>query len=640
MTLLRLRAVARLLTLCCLAAFALSPQVAAAQGYLQANQVRLNGAALPTLLPSGQGIALANQYGSLQAAATASNQVQVGPSAPLSLTLPGAQGYDFSYDNRPPGSVQAQGTNVTDWRFGQQLHACWDPISNGLAGGYRDCSDEIGNFIHNYAAGEHPTTRTEVANAITGGWNTPYRKSTYSALTVAGKFYTPGQHTPFNLTMNDYAVGDTTGLNVSEACDGGANATADEGCEPFNMEAIYGNANYNTTVAAGATTGAATLALNAPNTSTGSPNTMGAGRYLMDVSKAASCSTSLTISSISGSGLTTMALSGTGCPVSTAQTTTTAAIANSNAAITVNMAVASSAGFTVGGVVVVADALSYETAAISAIPDATHITATLLKAHNAGAFLAQGGAAGYVVSLTADTFTAASYPAIYGIFSVPGPVPQAWPVVYSDATHLYVWIDGTSTYQPYVGSATLTGGANAFSLMPAAEVLDVSNGTGAPTNTFTLAPNAAPWAAGDTVNLPPYPYAKTNWGHFYYAKTYPTPSGQGGGFPSTYAGIWNGGDVLGGIQNLTPTSLYNQDGNTGKLSPPGAFNFTGLFGTGIVWDHAVYGGLMELKFDAQGGIGAPDGWLKADYATGGDSLFNDPPPQPPGSGRLRAGMAQ
>jgi hypothetical protein len=220
----------------------------------------------------------------------------------------------------------------------------------------------------------------------------------------------------------------------------------------------------------------------------------------------------------------------------------------------------------------IADAGAYETAQITGIPDSTHITVTMRKTHAGGAIVAQGGACGEVVSLAADTWTATGQ---YSDWNITAPVLQALPVIYSDATHLYVWIAITGFWDIYGGAATTSSGSNAFALYPAAEVLDVSNGTGAVSNTLTLYPNAAAWAPGDSVALPPYPFEKASLSHWNLTRLYPSqpiaPSGGG----VDYYGIFQGGDCLWCLHNFTNKNFYTSYG--GKFSAPFGIRLDGTY---------------------------------------------------------------
>lgn len=432
--------------------------------------------------------------------------------------------------------------------------------------------------------------------AVSGGYNTNIAKSNYWPLYMPSTNYTQGQHIIEALSQDNYGVGDNLGIALLQQSEGGSNATTDEGQEPVEFARIEGNIPLTATLLSGST-GSQSVTLNTPSVGAG---TQGAGRFLHDVTDADGCASGNTVTTINTAinTLTTMTLSAN-CPASTAQTTASGNInvVNNVGGQSVNIAVADSTNFTTG-VITIADALAFETARVTAVPDGTHITALVHKPHQTGAFIAQGGEAGNVLVLTPDIYTATG---TYAYWVVPAAVPQALPISYSDATHLYVWIDVAGSWSQYIGQATKSAGSNAFNIYPAAEVLDVSNGTGAPSLTFTLAPNTVPWSPSDSVMLPPYPYTKQSFGVWYGAKMFHSPIIALDGFIIQYAGMFSDSDTALKLVNSGQATQYVGVGG-GKSSKPFGIQLQGPYSAALTNQNYPDTAVIDQRYDATIGL--------------------------------------
>ena len=264
-------------------------------------------------------------------------------------------------------------------------------------------------------------------NALSGGNNISsahgrYGKSTYSAISDSGFYFTQGQHIQNNTTQHCYGVGDCLIAGYAQFSSGGWRDGSDEGAHPGGMK-IYEDPAVPTGIcSAGCTTGSTQVSVGSLS------YPLGEGRFLMDKN------TTHVVSSTS-SGCTLVSgvqqqypfaqanFSGTNCfPVSTFFLTTGAvsSASNNEAPGTVTVAIATSsvpsgyatstaAAPAASGVACVADTTSggaaqsnFETAAYTTV-DATHFSLTLNKPHDSSPTIAMGGMCGYGLEATVDT---------------------------------------------------------------------------------------------------------------------------------------------------------------------------------------------------------------------------------------------
>ena len=264
-------------------------------------------------------------------------------------------------------------------------------------------------------------------NGLTGGSNTypvqvqanvPYFKSTYGALAMTSTNNTSGQHVLASETQNCYAVGDCLMSGQFMLSSGGFRDTADEGAHPSDL--LFGEDTrvFTGTCATGCATGATTLQVAV----TGSPQTQGEGRYLMDTNPAKAITAGVLTGGSNTGRQPSATFAGTSFAVSTfletAQTVTSQA--NNIEPGTVVVPIVTSgvpAGFatntaalpTPTGVACVADIqladgrpTNFETAAYTVV-DGSHVQLTLIRPHASGATLAAGGLCGFGLEQTVDT---------------------------------------------------------------------------------------------------------------------------------------------------------------------------------------------------------------------------------------------
>jgi hypothetical protein len=110
---------------------------------------------------------------------------------------------------------------------------------------------------------------------------------------------------------------------------------------------------------------------------------------------------------------------------------------------------------------------------------------------------------------------------------------------------------------------TNASGSNGYVLYPGATVTSVFS-SGAVGNTFTLMPNAVPWANSDTVELPQHPANYATLGTWNIQSWWPAFGANGGRI--SFLGV-PGYETTGmSITNFGPTTLYS--GGGGNLQPP------------------------------------------------------------------------
>lgn len=523
------------------------------------------------------------QFASVQAAMTAAGASEPawassgGPSDIPNGSRIGGGGGNILF---PAISSQSGGAHSQDFRFSGFADAMFSP-------GY----DNIGNlqfareYITHYVTS--PLSSVSANNVYAAAWQTNFLNNTqnvnengYTNKTNIGSLYvqnnswSKAQVIGSSFLTNCYGNGDCVGLNGGASDFGGSDAGSDEGMHPISVSASQGWIEYSGTISGSPGTGATSIAI-APTQGGG---TQGQGRFLIDVTKATNTGT---ISSISGTGFVTVTGSATSWPTASTTTTTSAAITVTGSNLTpgsVNILVASSAGFSNGNAICVADTAAFEYTKITNIPDGTHITAIFAVPHSSGATIATGGLCGFGMEFTDDRWTAAGG---IGFVVVTPPLRQVWPVVSnSSATSAVIWLSIASTGDNYGGNAA-TPGASYF-IYPMSQITDVTNGGPGLSNTLTISPNNVAWGSGDTVSIPLYPafkgqFSNTQYNKFFYSQ-------GAAGFSNGYAfnGVYNGNDQFFSISNGTNANLYNVNGLTGRLVPPQSFfSTTGVARVGL-----------------------------------------------------------
>jgi hypothetical protein len=453
--------------------------------------------------------------------------------------------------------------------------------------GYQDGLISSPNgWVYNYYAKQSPmailTPLYILQNSWDGGTNSQngnlgyYNKTTYAPLALTNYSHTPGQHLGLGMTTKNFSIGDSLGFANYVYCWGGFNAQADEGCEAQDNQVFMGNVAFEGILNGTPTTGATTVTLSA----TQGDHTQGAGRFLIRLN--AGTITAGTISGITSSGtaLTTITGSSTAWPVSTmiAQLGSNVSAPGSVTVTPATFTVGSMSQITTSTLVCVADGGAFEMVYPTAVTAST-FTATFLKAHPAAATIAAGGVCGYLLDLTADDVTSATFSNT--LQGIAGTLRFAWPAVAStSSSSLQLYVAGGGGYQQMV-SRWDPSTANGYVMYQMAEVLSVQQGGGL-SGTFTLGPNKAAWTAGDLVEEPIYPAQHFSFGNTVIESYYPNFPGAAGGFGLTYNFPMQGNDTMLRLVNNAPASMYKSGG--GKYSSPTGIHISGKTGYSMMFD--------------------------------------------------------
>lgn len=243
----------------------------------------------------------------------------------------------------------------------------------------------------------------------------------------------------------------------------------------------------------------------------------------------------------------------------------------------VNILVASSAGFSTNNVLCVADPTSFEYVTATNVPDGTHITANFLQPHASGATIATGGMCGWGLVIDADTWTTAGS---IGFVSVIQPLRQIMPyVASSSATAATIWLSIAGTADSYAGNGTFPG--QAYHNYP---MTFAAPGTNNNTNTIPVQPLAVAFSASDSAAEALYPYFKASLSNTQFNKFFPSQGVVASGSGISYNGIFNGNDNFWTMTLNTPMTKYT--GHGGKLVVPlsGFYLKTGLVRFGLLAD--------------------------------------------------------
>jgi hypothetical protein len=519
------------------------------------------------------GTYLADQLGNKSTTGIASAISACGTPTPCRVVVPGSypttevvpgnfpngSGWPIPNAGTTSSNVQVQDFRYGDWQTG------FDQQGNG---GYRSWHEWVENTSLAPPLGTYQvhTVFSPVINALNGGvLNSAsgyYAKSDNSPIQAAAFNYTPGDIN--NIFQNyQYSVGDSVPVYAINNFYGGQSTQGEEGAEGVDIWVMQGDTAYQGTITSAGVGGATSLTLSP----TAGRGTQGAGRYLIDTTsgKTISAGTISNMTNNHGGTPVTFTGSGTSWPVSTVNTTTTAAIPSPGAH---SVTVASTSGITTSTVLVICDASAYETVVPSAVGGGScpgsscTITATFAAPHASGAVVATGGLSGYFLELTADTVPSGTTGGT--------DLRQAWAVLYStSATSLTASIDAQGQWQAFVSQLSTawvnTSGSNGYVLYPGAQVTSVYS-SGAVGNTFSLMPNAVNWANGDMVELPQYPADHAVLGSWNVRTWWPSAASIGGAI--AFTGV-PGADTMGlWINNMAPTTLYRNGG--GNLYPPHA----------------------------------------------------------------------
>ena len=283
----------------------------------------------------------------------------------------------------------------------------------------------------------------------------PYFKSTYSALSVTGSYYTIGQHVLNAEVTNCYAVGDCLiGAQFLNSM-GGYRDSADEGTHPFDLQVREDTRVFQGTCSSGCTTGSQSVMVGSQTAG----QTQGEGRFLINKNPSKVITQGLLTGGTGNGIFATASFSGTSFPVSTLFVTATLLPSQQNniAPGTVNVQIATSgvpAGYSTNtaaapsasGVACISDRAGggpqdYEMATYSVV-DGTHFQMTVAKPHGLQATIAIGGLCGYGIEQTVDTTIG-----IRQVFPVIGSTSSSSLIYASAQTAIVGVAGGTSAYQ-------------------------------------------------------------------------------------------------------------------------------------------------------------------------------------------------
>ena len=530
--------------------------------------------------------------------------------------------------------------------------------------------------LHPGALGIASFTETLSNAAPTGGSNVypqnietpPYFKNTYGVLQLTGVYNTQGQHVQSGNAVNCFGVGDCLAGSQFILSSGGYRDNADEGTHPFDLQVSEDTRVFEGTCTTGCAPGSRSLFL----TATAANQTQGDGRFLIDTNTQKTISTgSLTGGAFGSPGgflpFGQATFTGTSFPVSVLLATTQAATSQAanmapgtvtlpiNATITnAGYATSTAALPANSGVACVADGgggnsdtPNFEMANYTVV-DATHLSLTLNKPHEAGATVAVGGLCGYGIEQTIDTrqgirqlwpvvgstsatslYYAESGMSLLGnrgagstsaylnqTFSIASIARTANVVtvtvaggVTNDLNGLTLTVSGvadssyngsfavtttgptTFTYASSGTNSTSSGGTlsyltGGYVLYPMAEVLSVFNTANQQVDgTFMLGPNTVAWAAGDTVEEPHY-YKQLTYADTELITQYVPRPTQYASAGKTYAGLVGAGARGWQITNATPASNYFGAGGTHTV-PDDAYVVSGPWDNDFELDAGV-----------------------------------------------------
>ncbi|MGB7352157.1 MAG: hypothetical protein WBD06_00540 [Acidobacteriaceae bacterium] len=338
------------------------------------------------------------------------------------------------------------------------------------------------------------------------------------------------------------APGDCVGEGTAIYGPFGANHPYDEGAELWS-DFVTNTINvYRGTLSGSAATGAASLTIS-PSSPSGNAveqisGTQGENRWMLDTQTGKVTSitstaladdvqpftdTSTSCQSTSCNYFTQVA-SSTSVPKSTAWGSLTSAITVPSGALipgTATFTVSLGSGSLSPGLACLAEEAgtgftqhdgNYETISISSVTG-NSVTAAMQKSHPAGGTIWQGGLCGQFAEIAGSDLPAGS-PWSNGEFggTTAYPVRFVWPVLGSvDGMHLILWT-GRNDWGA-LDTAWSSQSNKTINLYQGAEVYKVVGASNDTTdNHFTLAPNTAQWAAGDSVEESQYPYQKAGVG--------------------------------------------------------------------------------------------------------------------------------
>jgi len=479
-------------------------------------------------------------------------------------------GYQLSYAMPHSPATTPGNISIIDRRYGEARMLV---NNNGFNGGLLNTPS---GWVYDYYASA--PQNAELASfylrqwSLDGGNNQQNSslsyadKSTWATVLSNDISHSPGQHLNLALGTQSTSLGNTMGLNNLVTCYGGFNAQGDLGCHAMDNLIAQGTVEYGGTLTGTPFLGATLLSVSA----TQGAYTQGTGRFLARVN--AGTISAGTISNITNNFAAATVVTGaaTAWPVSNVigQLGTNVTAPGIASVTPSNFMAGSLAAIGVASLVCVSDQGSFEMIYPTSVSGTT-LTANFAKVHPGNAVISSGGLCGYLLDLTADDVTNSTFPTKSQ--TITGTLHFAWPVIAStSATSAAVWVTGDGGWQSLT-SRWNASTANGYKLYPFAEVVSTQQ-NGIVSNTLTVGPNAAAWAAGDTVYEFIYPSVHQTFGNTIIESYYPNISGANG-FSLQYNLPLQGTEAMMTLANNAPASFYRSNG--GAYSPPDAIHLAG-----------------------------------------------------------------
>ncbi len=495
--------------------------------------------------------------------------ILIPPSYNTSDAVPG---YQLNYNSPPsaastPGNITIVDRRYSDARMSVNVPGYHDSLQYSPAG-----------WRYNYyiKAAQNAQLLSMVIRQLSfdGGNNQQSAalnfsdKTTWSTVSANEISHTPGQHLNLALGGQSTSLGDFEPINNVVTCYGGYTTEGDLGCRPQDNVIAQGAVEYGGTLIGSPTTGATTLSV----LPTQGSYTQGSGRFLVKTNAntiSAGVISNLANANVTGSGTswavsTVIGTLGTNVPVP------------GSVVVTPTFSVGSIAGIQTSSLVCVADTESFEMVYPSAVTAST-FTANFAQIHLSNAVISVGGLCGYLLDLTADDVTNATFPTKSQ--TITGTLHFAWPVISTtSATSASLWVEGDGVLTHPV--TRFSSSANGYMLYPFAQVISVQQNGGL-SDTLTVGPNQVPWSAGDTVAEFIYPAFHMTFGNNLLEAYYPN-TGGGSLFGFTYNMPLQGSDAMFGLSNNGPLSFYSPHG--GRYFPPTGFNLGGVTNQSLLLD--------------------------------------------------------
>jgi hypothetical protein len=495
--------------------------------------------------------------------AAISCSILVPPSYSTAEAVPG---YQLNYNTPAPAATTPGNILIVDRRYGD---ARMSVNNNGFSVGFINAPSA---WLYSYYS--KAPQNAYFADlylrqwSLDGGHNQQAAalgyadKTTWATMLSSEISHTPGQHENLAFGSQQSSLGSWVGIRNLVQCYGGYNSEGDLGCHAIDNKVLQGPVEYSGTLIGSASTGATALSI-VPSQGA---STQGAGRFLARTS--AGTISAGTISQIAANNNSAnLTGSGTSWPVSSviAQLGTNVNGPGSFTVTPSSFTTGSASLIQTSSLVCVADQESFEMVYPTAVT-ATSFTADFAKPHPGTAVLSVAGLCGYLLDLTADDVTNATYP--IKSQTITGTLHFAFPVMFSSSpTAVSLWVTGGGGWQQLT-TRWSAASANGYMLSPFAEVLSTQQGGGL-SNTLTVGPNNVAWTAGDTVSEFLYPSTHYNMGNAVIESYYPniTPTNV---FSFVYNMPLQSGEAMMTFANNTPTSFYGSHGGVFN-SPTGIY---------------------------------------------------------------------